>query len=104
MNNGTKFRTIVSIIAAINMVLIAFNIDIFEGSTENVYYLAISCILMVVTWFFSHYKNNDYSPEACQGTGLTRLLKSYKKGVNGENFMDTVDEVSDEDEEVEEDA
>ena len=42
----------------------------------------------------------EFSPEACQGTGLTRLLKAASKGVNGENFVEQVEEV----EEVEGDA
>jgi hypothetical protein len=45
---------------------------------------------MFVAWGVSHYKNNDYSKEACEGTGLTRLLKAQKNGAKGENFFDAV--------------
>ena len=95
MNKETKIRTIVAAIVALNEVLMVFGVTQFEGVTENTIYTVVSTIAMVVAWAVSHYKNNDYTAEACEGTGLTRLLKAQKKEVAGENFFD---------EEVSEDA
>ena len=100
MNNGTIGRTVAVAIAIINQILITFNIDIFKGSTDNIAYQIISVIVLFVTVALALYMNNDFSPEACKGTGYTRLLKLSKKDVIGENFFDQPDEV----EEVEGDA
>ena len=92
MNNETEIRTIVAAIVAINEALMACGITRFEGVTENAIYMVVSTIAMFVAWGVSHYKNNDYSKEACEGTGVTRLLKAQKKGAKGENFFDAVKE------------
>lgn len=93
MNVETKVRTIVAALIALNEVLMVFGITAFENVTEQTIYMVVSTVAMVIAWAVSHYKNNDYTPEAAEGTGLTRLLKSQKKGViNGENFFDEVDE------------
>jgi SPP1 family holin len=93
MNKETKIRTVVAAIVSINEALMAFGITHFEGVTENTIYMVVSTIAMFITWGVSHYKNNDFSEEGCEGTGLTRLLKAQKKGVNGENFFDEAKEV-----------
>lgn len=106
MNIGTIARTITSAIMAINACLIMFGVTVFEDVTEETIYTGVSAIAMVVAWGFSHYKNNDYSKAAAEGTGLTRLLKQIEKAkkngteVNGENFFDVVEEM----EEGEQDA
>lgn len=97
MNNGTKIRTIISAIIMANMALIAFDVDIF-GVAGNLIYIAISVLAMFIAWLVCLYKNNDFSEEACQGTGLTRLLKASKKNKIGEDFFDFVEEVDDEEE------
>ena len=93
MNTETKIRTIVAAIVATNEALMALGFTKFEGVTEQTIYMVVSTVAMFVTWAWSHYKNNDFSPEACEGTGLTRLLKNAKKGVTGENFFDAVEEI-----------
>jgi SPP1 family holin len=92
MNKETKIRTIVAAIVSINEALMACGITRFAGVTENTIYMVVSTIAMFVAWGVSHYKNNDYSKEACEGTGLTRLLKAQKNGAKGENFFDAVKE------------
>ena len=93
MNTETRVRTIVAAIVALNEVLMVFGITAFDGVTEQTIYTVVSTAAMLVTWAVSHYKNNDYTPEAAQGTGLTRLLKSQKNdNVNGENFFDEAGE------------
>ncbi|MBR1989341.1 MAG: hypothetical protein IKJ77_06460 [Firmicutes bacterium] len=93
MNTETKVRTIVAALIALNEVLMVFGITAFDGVTEQTIYTAVSTVAMIVAWAVSHYKNNDFTPEAAQGTGLTRLLKSQKKGVIiGESFFDEAEE------------
>ena len=48
-------------------------------------------IVVVGTWAYaSHWKNNDFTKEACEHTGLMRLVKQQKKKkiITGENFFD----------------
>ena len=35
----------------------------------------------------SHWYNNDYTPEACEGTGLTRSLKAEEDIEDEEEFF-----------------
>ena len=94
MNKETKIRTIVAAVVALNEVLMVFGVTQFEGVTENTIYTVVSTVAMIVAWVVSHYKNNDYTAEACEGTGYTRLLKAQKKAeVNGENFFNEAEEV-----------
>lgn len=94
MNKGTIARTITSAIVAINSCLIMFGIDIFKGATEDVIYQIVSVVVMIVAWAVSLYKNNDFTKEACEGTGMTRLLKEMAKNkTEGENFFDEAKEV-----------
>ena len=94
MNTETKVRTIVSALTALNEVLMVFGITAFEGVTEQTIYMVVSTIAMVVAWACSHWFNNDYTPEACQATGLMRAMKASNKGITtGEDFFDETDEV-----------
>lgn len=95
MDLGTKVRTIASTVAQINMCLCMFGITNFENITEDMIYTALTVVATIITTVVGHYKNNDFSEEAAEGTGHTRLLKAAKKNqkVQGENFFDTVEEV-----------
>lgn len=93
MNKETKIRTIVAVIVSINEALIAFGITQFEDVTADTIYTVVSTIAMLVAWGVSHFMNNDFTKEGCEGTGLTRLLKAQKKGAAGENFFDDAKEV-----------
>lgn len=90
MDKGTIVRTITSAIVAINACLVMFGVTVFEDVTEDAIYTVVSAVVMVVAWVVSHYKNNDFTKEAAEGTGLTRLLKDT---ANGENFFDDVEEI-----------
>lgn len=84
MNNGTIIRTILAIATCLNTALMATDIAQFNNEKLDMAYRIISVILnfvivACVTWF-----NNDYTPEAAEGTGLTRALK------NGEDGFDAV--------------
>ena len=84
MNFGTKIRTILAIATCLNTALMATDFAQFHNASLDLAYRIISVVLnfiivACVTWF-----NNDYTPEASLGTGLTRQLK------NGEDGLDTV--------------
>lgn len=79
MNNGTKIRSIVAVIAAINEMLMAFGVTTFADVNTDTIYKIVSTAFMLISWVASHYYNNDFTEEACEGTGLTRYLKAIKK-------------------------
>lgn len=84
MNFGTKIRTVLAIATCLNTALMATDFAQFNNATLDLAYRIVSVVLnfvivACVTWF-----NNDYTPEACEGTGLTRALK------NGEDGLDVV--------------
>ena len=98
MNFGTKLRTIVAIIALVNQALVTIGEVDFGNELSNQIYKWISLIFLVGAMVTSHWYNNDFTPEACEGTGLTRLKKAQKKdGYIGEKFDD---EVEDEQEDI----
>lgn len=90
MNKETKIRTVASVLAfALVCVKSLWGVDLSEIFTPEVLTTLATLIVAGVTWAISHYKNNDYTKEACEGTGLTRYLKAQKKGeIVGENFFD----------------
>ena len=80
MNFGTKVRTILAVATCLNTALMATDVAQFHNETVNLIYRILSVILnfivvACVTWY-----NNDYTPQACEGTGLTRQLKAEAKG------------------------
>lgn len=96
MNFGTKIRTILAVATCLNTALMATDVAQFHNETVNLIYRILSVILnfivvACVTWY-----NNDYTEEACEGTGLTRMLKSDNDGLDIE--IDEYIEDGDEDE------
>ena len=94
MNIGTKIRTILAIATCLNTALMATDFAQFGNETIDLIYRIVSVVLnfiivACVTWF-----NNDYTVEACEGTGLTRQLKEEAKG----NEFNGAAEYTDEDE------
>ena len=82
MNNGTIIRTILAIATCLNTALLATDVAQFHNPKVDLAYRIISVILNFVivacaTWF-----NNDYTPEAAIGTGLTRQLKKGEDGLD----------------------
>lgn len=80
MNNGTKIRTILVIATCLNTALMATDFAQFHNATVDMAYRIISVILNFIivacaTWF-----NNDFTSEACEGTGYTRMKKAEAKG------------------------
>ena len=93
MNRGTIIRTILAIATVINSGAIAAGIADFQNPTVDMVYKILSFAATAVILFVNTYYNNDYTEEACQGTGLTRQLKAEKKeGYIGEKFSEGVDD------------
>ena len=87
MNFGTKIRTILAVATCLNTALMATDVAQFHNPKLDLAYKIISVILnfvivACVTWY-----NNDYTPEACEGTGLTRALKSDEIEEEEEQFF-----------------
>ena len=81
MNKGTKIRTVLVVATCLNTALMATDFAQFHNATVDMAYRIISVVLNFIivacaTWF-----NNDYTAEACEGTGWTRQQKLINKGV-----------------------
>lgn len=80
MNAGTKIRTAIAIVALINQALVTIGPVDFGNEVSNQIYKWISFLFLLGAVVSSHWYNNDFTPEACEGTGLTRQLKAEAKG------------------------
>lgn len=95
MNKGTKIRTALRV--AVSLDTAAFAVTAAIGELGISWLTFAWGIFVIVTDFavsaLTTYCNQDYTPEACEGTGLTRLLKEQKNSeVIGENFFDEVED------------
>lgn len=79
MNTGTIIRTILVIATSLNTALMATDITGFSSPTLDFIYKVASVVLNFIIVFCATYYNNDYSEEACIGTGITRQLKAEQK-------------------------
>lgn len=103
MNNGTIIRTVLVIATCFNTALMATDVTQFGNPTVNLIYKILSVVANFVIVFCATYFNNDYSEEACIGTGLTRQLKAEKKDdYIGDLFFAEDEEGIEDEEEVEE--
>lgn len=93
MNKGTIIRTVLAIALVINSGAIATGVAEFENPTVDMVYKILSFCATAVILFINTYFNNDYTPEACVGTGITRQLKAEKKEEYvGEKFFEEEEE------------
>lgn len=106
MNKGTKVRTVLRIVFSIYTAFCAWQVSIGELSKQlNAPWLIALCAAVIVIAgllvdALTTYCNNDFTEEACIGTGITRQLKKEKEeGYQGEIFFDAIE---DEEEEVDE--
>jgi hypothetical protein len=105
MNTGTIIRTILAVATVINSGAIATGIAEFENPTVNLIYKILSFCATAVILFINTWYNNDYTEEACIGTGVTRQLKAEKKdGYIGDRFFDEEFLDQNEEDEDEQDA
>lgn len=82
MNKGTKIRAAIALIALINQALVTIGTVDFGNEISNQIYKWISLLFLVGAMVTSHWYNNDYTPEAAEGTGLTRMLKAENDGLD----------------------
>lgn len=105
MNKGTIIRTVLVIATCFNTALMATDVAQFGNETLNLIYKILSVVANFVIVFCATYFNNDYSEEACIGTGITRQLKAEKRDdYIGDYFFteeDLTDTVQDESEDNE---
>ena len=83
MNKGTIIRTILAIGSVLNEAVVISGIAQFNNPTLTQIYEIVSFVFMILVLFINTYYNNDYTEEACIGTGVTRLLKEQKKVKEG---------------------
>lgn len=76
MNKGTKIRTVLGVLTTINTVLAVTDITQFGNETLTFWYKVLSVVVNAIVVGINTYFNNDYSEEACIGTGITRQLKA----------------------------
>lgn len=96
MNKGTILRTILAVAVSINTALAVTDIASFGNADLDLAYKIVSMVINFIIVAINTYYNNDYTEEACVGTGMTRMLKAQKKeGFIGEDFSgeDKVDEL-----------
>ena len=78
MDKGTRERTIASLIIAITDVLSVFGIIDFSNEQINAVKNLVLIIASLIVGGVGYYYNNQFTEEACEGTGLTRSLKDMK--------------------------
>ena len=99
MNSGTKIRTALLAVAIINQAISQVGEPDFGDETANMVYRIVSYIFTVAAAAIAFWYNNDFTEEACIGTGITRQLKAEKK----ENYFGDFFYTEEEEEEAEED-
>lgn len=99
MNKGTRIRTALAVAVSIHTALIATDVTGFQNATLDTVYKVASLIANFVVVALVTYYNNDYTEEACLGTGITRQLKAERAaGYIGDVFFD--EEAKDESEDI----
>ena len=110
MNKGTRQRTAARVLASIGTVLAVWK-AVYEfvlaetGQMPVAVLIAtvLACAVIVVDVVTTYY-NNDYTEEACIGTGVTRQMKAEKEeGYVGDFFYTDEEEeekVEDEHEDI----
>lgn len=79
MNRGTIIRTVLVVATCFNTALMSTDVAQFHNPTLNLIYKVLSVIANFVIVFCATYFNNDYTDEACIGTGITRQLKAEQR-------------------------
>ena len=82
MNTGTKIRTALRIAVSLNTAIYAVSAAV--GALGFGWLTMVWAIHTIISDFavsaLTTYFNQDYTEEACIGTGITRQLKAEKKG------------------------
>lgn len=101
MTNGTKIRTVLVIATCFNTALMATDIAQFHNPSLDLIYRILSVVANFVIVFCATWFNNDYTEEACIGTGITRQLKAEQgEDYIGDYFFDEDGEDADEQDDI----
>ena len=93
MHNGTRIRSALAIAIALYTAFLKTDVADFGNETVNLIYQICMKLVTFVVIFLITYYNNDYTEEACIGTGITRQLKAEKKDdYIGDIFFEDIDE------------
>lgn len=95
MNTGTIIRTIARVIVSLNTAIYAVSAAVagLNFDTLTLIWTILTIAADFAVAFVTTYYNNDYSEEACIGTGITRQMKAEKKDdYIGERFFDENEE------------
>jgi len=90
MNEGTKIRTALRVAVSLNTAIYAVMAAVNGlGSTKaSIVWSVLTILSDFVVSFITTYYNNDYTKEACLGTGITRQLKAEGgDGYGAETFF-----------------
>lgn len=99
MNKGTRIRTVLAIAIALYVAFYKTDVTDFHNDTVTLIYQILMKAVTFIVIALVTYCNQDFTEEACQGTGLTRYLKLMKKaGYVGDELINKPEEVGDEDE------
>lgn len=104
MNTGTRVRSALAVAIALYTAFLKTDVADFGNETVNlIYQICMKMVTFVVIFLITYY-NNDFTEEACIGTGITRQMKAERDDdYIGDRFYADEDEVSDfveDDEEV----
>ena len=102
MNTGTRVRSALAVAIALYTAFLKTDVADFGNETVNlIYQICMKMVTFAVIFLITYY-NNDYTPEAAIGTGVTRQLKAEGRAdYIGDYFFD--DDCLDEAEEGEDD-
>lgn len=98
MTKGTKIRTVLVMATCFNTALMATDIAQFHNPSLDLIYRILSVVANFVIVFCATWFNNDYTEEACIGTGITRQLKAEQgEDYIGDYFFDEEEEADEQD-------
>lgn len=89
MNFGTKIRTIARFAVSAYTAFCIWQtvVDSFGNKTVSLIWAILIILFGWLVDFATTWYNNDYTPEACVGTGLTRALKITEDEEDEEEFF-----------------
>lgn len=89
MNTRTKEMTTMAVIAYVILGFALF-------TPLSLTYKIVAYVIAGVVWACSHYFNQDFTVEACEGTGYGRYLKAQKRKDVWTEPMESEEEVENE--------
>jgi hypothetical protein len=98
MNKGTIIRTIARFAVSAYTAFCVWQtvIDGFGNKTASLIWAILIILFGWIVDFATTWYNNDYTEDACIGTGVTRQRKMQKrKDYIGEHFFEDAEEVGD---------